>query len=623
MQELTFTDIRKAYRERYGKKLRTDNDWLKKKLDWLHVDYDGERCLIEAFDSQKECGKIVELLHACGEARGEKDILKRYQLLLGTIPEEYLKKFPDTIRYHQGYVTWLINRRKNKGGEMKCAFNSLKTMLSLMEKEIAEYSDSELADLIKKTASAGDAGFTTVMKRYAIWFLKYIRSGETEDIKFDVEMSLLRRESIRLDEDFYTPEEWGAFAENFFDADRHLERACSDWKYARYWLYALLHMSLAWRKSDILSIPALEGLPLPQRCALKDPASYSFSTSEAQGIIRHAKLAAEQYHAKKTGAKKHFNIPLAALLPTAAALAVCEQWRKREGCGALFGKGSISVGKMTGMFGLETDFTSLKANRTLLSMFNEAAGGMDGLSGMAGTLTSFMRSHKTSVSGLADITAVYLRSTYDERESASMGRQSIDRGLFGWLYDRLLGMSGIRQGSFKENTELIARMKKALPPQKAEGIAGALYELLKEREALLDELCSWHEDEIRGRTSLLLSGKLLSRVDDVCCLLSGECPYPTEDKCLLCRYSIPTVFSLALAGDELARLLTELGETDENDAVDRIRLTYQIGKLVTTLKEASARFGREYVGACVDLEGINAMIEAGTPKMIFYGGKRR
>ena len=323
--------------------------------------------------------------------------------------------------------------------------------------------------------------------------------------------------------------------------------------------------------------------------------------------------------------KKHFNIAQTALISTAVALIICERWRRAEReadknknrSNMLFGNFEPDTKRMTKMFGLGTDFLSMKANRTLLSMFNETAGDIDGLSGKAGSLTSYMRSHKTSKMGNSNITKVYLHSTYNEKESVSMGKQSIDRGFFGWLYDRLLDLADNKRGTFKENTELIVQIKETLPAWKAESISGALYGIVKEREMLLNEIYSWREDEIKEKTELLFSGKLMSRTDDVSCLVNGRCPYPTEDKCILCRYSIPTTFSLTMAGDELKRLLSELERTNEEDVIDRISLTYQIGKLVIILKEAIDRFGYEYIETYIDYKEINELIKKETPNMTF------
>ena len=611
MQKPTFTEIRHRYKEKNKKRLRASDAVLEKKLEEYRVYQGGQDCFGEGQDAQEECEKFVDFLIMQNNALHAEQGQQKYDLLVKTLPKDYQKRFPDTIRRHAGYTRYLINKRKNLKRHMANHFKALKTMLSLMDKEITEYSDEELAGLIR------DNSFTTAARQYAVWFLTYSYNQKPEQFKFSLEMSMLRRETVRGEEDFYSPEEWAAFADVFFDIDRHIEKAFADCFYARSWLYALLHMSLAWRKSDVMNFPALENLIDISGYTLDWFENNVFSIADAQQIINHVKLAAEQYHTQKTGAKKHFNIPQAALLPTAVAFIICEQWRRKKGQAVLFEKFYVDTRRMTEMFGLEADFLSMKANRTLLSMFNETAGGMDGLSGKAGSLTSYMRSHRTSKMGNANITKVYLRSTYNENESVGMGKQSIDRGFFGWLYDRLLDLSDNKQNTFKENTELIVQMKETLPARKVESISGALYGTIKEREMLLDEIYAWREDEIKEKMELLFSGKLMSRTEDVSCLMNGRCPYPTEDKCMLCRYSIPTTFSLTMAGDELKRLLSELERTTAEDVTDRISLTYQIGKLVMILKEAIDRFGYEYIETYIDYKEINELIKKETPNMIF------
>lgn len=611
MQKPTFTEIRRRYKEKYQKRLSATDAMLEKKLEEYRVYQGGQDCFGEGQDAEEECEKFVDFLMLQYNALHEKQVQEKYDLLVKTLPKDYQKRFPDTIRRHAGYTRYLINKRKNLKRNISNHFKALKTMLSLMDKEITEYSDEELAGLIR------DNSFTTAARQYAVWFLTYIYNQKPEQFMFSLEMSMLRRETVRGEEDFYTPEEWASFAAVFFDIDRHIEKAFADCFYARSWLYVLLHMSLAWRKSDVLNIPALENLIDISEYTLEWFEENAFSIADAQQVINHVKLAAEQYHTQKTGAKKHFNIPQAALLPTAVALIICEQWRRKKGQAVLFEKFYADTKKMTELFGLETGFLSMKANRTLLSMFNETAGGMAGLSGKAGTLTSYMRSHRTSKMGNANITKVYLRSTYNEDESVAMGKQSIDRGFFGWLYDRLLDLADNKRGTFKENTELIVQMKEALPARKVESISGALYGIIKEREMLLNEIYSWQEDEIKEKAEFLFAGKLMSRSEDVSCLVNGRCPYPTEDKCMLCRYSIPTTFSLTMAGDELKRLLTEFGRTNVEDVIDRINLTYQIGKLVMVLKEAIDRFGYEYIETYIDYKEINELIKKETPNMIF------
>lgn len=254
MQKPTFTEIRRRYKEKYQKRLSATDAMLEKKLEEYRVHQGGQDCFGEGQDAEEECEKFVDFLMLQYNALHEKQVQEKYDLLVKTLPKDYQKRFPDTIRRHAGYTRYLINKRKNLKRNISNHFKALKTMLSLMDKEITEYSDEELAGLIR------DNSFTTAARQYAVWFLTYIYNQKPEQFMFSLEMSMLRRETVRGEEDFYTPEEWASFAAVFFDIDRHIEKAFADCFYARSWLYVLLHMSLAWRKSDVLNIPALENL---------------------------------------------------------------------------------------------------------------------------------------------------------------------------------------------------------------------------------------------------------------------------------------------------------------------------------------------------------------------------
>lgn len=615
MEKLTIEEIRKEYKEAYDMNLSSANDTIAKRLTGYSFSQEEGCWFLETQNKEQDCKRIVETLHLFYLAYHEKDVVKKYHLLVQTFPEDWKVKFQETIAYHEKYVINLLANRKSKNTQMVHAFNALKTMISHMDKEISGYSDMELTKLIQEN------DFTSITKQHTVWFLGYIYSLESDKLNFNVEMVMLKREKLKSEKDFYSPEEWVGFINTFFDIDLHIERAYNDCSYARYWLYAVLHMSLAWRKSDVLNMPAMECLVDVWSYTLDWFDSNILTLAQAQKMINSIKLVAEQYCIQKTGARKHFNIPRIAVLPTAVAFLICEQWRRKKGDKGLFGKLRIEAEKMSAWFHLETDFSSIKANRTLLSFFNEKAGEINSLSGDAGFLTSYMRSHAVNPMGIADITTTYLRSTYDERETVEMGKQIVDRGAFGWLYHKLLDAAGNKKSSFKENTGMIAEMRKNLSIQKVEDISGLLYGIAAEKEALLKEIYAWDDAEIKEKAGLLLSGTLLSKSDDIYCLLNGRCPYHTESKCMLCRYSIPTTFSLMLVEDELKRLLMELKGTREEFRVDRIRLTYQIGKLIMILQEASMEFGYEYLESYIDYEEINELIKAQTSKMIFLEKK--
>ncbi len=611
MEELSFEELRKQYYKKEKKRLSLDNQSLMKRLKGFQtVERNGDYSIMTQ-DKEQECEEIIEILRLQKKALKEKNLWKKYDLLLKTLPKRQREAFPETIALHQTYIRIFVDGRQGQMARMTHSFAALSVMLSLMDKEIMEYSDMELVELMK------DKTFSSTQKQYAVWFLKYIYAQIPEKCRFDVEVTLLKKERIKEEDDFYSPEEWVSFINLFCDVDANIDHAYESHIFAKYWLYVVLHLSLAWRKADILDIPALDILGDVEMYTQEWFGSHAFTLADAQRIINCVKLAVEQYCVQKTGARKHFNIHQIALIPTAIAFIICEQWRRKSGDTILLGKFNVDNKRAARLFHLETPFSSLKANRTLLSFFNEKTSEINALSGQAAFLTSYIRSHKTNMMGNGDTTTVYLRSTYDERETLNIGKQIIDRGAFGEVYHRLLAAAGEEKPTFRENTSLIAEMRKNIPLQKAEGISGVLEAIAVERDALFEEIYSWREDEIKEKAGKLLNGELLSKTNDVYCLMNGRCPKPVENNCILCRYSIPTTFSLMLVGGELKRLLAELGRTAEEYRVDRIRLTYQIGRLILLVKEAVKEMGYEYIETYIDQEEINELIREQSPNMIF------
>ena len=611
MEEFSFKEIREQYYKKEKKWLSSDDQNLMKRLTGFQIAERNGDYYIMAQDKEQECEEIIKILWLQKIVLKEKDIWKKYDLLIQILPQRQREAFPKTIALHQKYIRIFVDGRKEQMTRMRHSFAALSVMLSLMDKEIMDYSDMELVALMR------DKTFSSTQKQYAVWFLKYIYEQMPERCRFNVEVSLLRKERIKEDSDFYSPKEWVSFINLFCDVDRNIDYAYENHIFAKYWLYVVLHLSLAWRKADILNIPALDILGNMEMYTQEWFDNHTFTLADAQRIINCVKLTVEQYCVRKTGARKHFNIHKIALIPTAIAFIICEQWRRKSGDIILFGRFNVLTQRITYFFHLETPFSSLKANRTLLSFFNEKTSEINALSGQAAFLTSYIRSHKTTVMGNGDTTTVYLRSTYDERETLSIGKQIIDRRAFGEVYHRLLVAAGEEKPTFRENTSLIAAMRKNIPLQKAEGISGVLEAIAVERDALFEEIYSWHENEIKEKAGKLLNGELLSKTNDVYCLMNGRCPNPVENNCILCRYSIPTTFSLMLVGGELKRLLTELGRTAEEYRMDRIRLTYQIGKLILLVKEAVKEMGYEYIETYINQEEINGLIREQSPNMIF------
>lgn len=77
MEKLFFYEIRKMYKEKYKKDIRTKNETICRRVDNYQFHKNNEHYYIYTSNKQKDCEEIVERLHIYNEALHEKnDLLK-------------------------------------------------------------------------------------------------------------------------------------------------------------------------------------------------------------------------------------------------------------------------------------------------------------------------------------------------------------------------------------------------------------------------------------------------------------------------------------------------------------------------------------------------------------------
>ena len=403
--------------------------------------------------------------------------------------------------------------------------------------------------------------------------------------KFINNMSFASTPSIKTEEDFYTLEEWSCFANIALDIDNVLPRALKNVTTARCWLYLVLHLCVAWRKGDILSLPAMDNLIGIEKYTLQWFKENKFTLADAGYVISNVKLYAEQYLILKTGVKKHFNIPLSFYIPVALAVIVAENWRRIQKNDKLLGRFQGDKSLLEKHLGDDMKhFSSLKANRTLLSLVDEKAEEI-GANNLA-RISSYMRAHKVDDHYFSDQTSVYLRSTYSDKELHEVTMMLYDRGMFGWMYDSFLkNVSEEKDIIQKQNTFTIAELRKKLPSDKLNEVAGILSNQRMTKENVINEILALPQDRIQSLFTELYSGEKVSRQGDVYCIKPDECNDRLQTDCVFCKYSIPTVHLLFSIKDELERIFSEIENNSISYRYDRIRSIDKMLKLFTVIIE--------------------------------------
>lgn len=446
---------------------------------------------------------------------------------------------------------------------------------------------------IRKIITSKDIPITYV--QYLGYYLTYLKENKQLDI--DITIKVKQGIKMKKDNDFYSLEAWSSFVNLAVDIDKHIQKSMNNITYAKCWLYLLLHLCLAWRKSDILSMPALNNLLDIEKYDLNWFEENVFDMKDANYIINNTKLAVEQFRIQKTNAYKHFNIPDSFKLPVSIAIIIVEQWRRRMKAESLFGKDSFSGAQiLTNYLGEPMNqFSSIKANRTLLSFVDNLAEEVEASEYVK--ISTYMRSHKTNYYNMSDTTSIYLHSMYSDTELNEVTIQLYDRGMFGWLYDSLLKAAEDEKVTKEEQTDLIVQMKQGIPADRLEQLSELLYQQSLTKERVINEIMKLSHDEIKNVIKKLADGSLTSKQDGVLCIRENNCKYPVRTDCMNCEYSIPTVYTLLSVCTELNNIFQKKIPSCQ---YDRIRTIDKMLKLYSVVKEAENTFGEEYVNSYID-----------------------
>ena len=540
---------------------------------------------------------LIEDYHNYYVVKEEKDPYERYKKEIENLDNRQ-ESLGRSLELFDEFAGQQMQKTKNQMQKVKTLVSLRKYLLNILDKEIYLYKNEEICSLIK-SAKIGQRENAEICL-----FLKFIAEEYEGDCVFDVRLSPKREAKVKSEQDFYTEEEWEGYVNFIFDIDQHIEKAFENPLYAKYWLYCMLQCSLAWRVEDILNMPALR-IQCIGKYTLEWFEQNEFTYVLAWEIINAAKRFIEQDRVNKTGAKRHFIILSSFSIATAIGFIICEKHRQDAEDTGLFGKFWLNYRIMVNQLGPEIKgFSNLKATRTILSFANETASHMDH-SGEAVSIASYMRSHIAGKSGFSDMTATYLKSSFDERELLSLPAKMGELGLFGWLYNEILAVIDEKHKPNKE--ELIGVMREDIAPARLEGYSGYLLREQKKRSEIVAEIMGYEEVSLKELCAELKRGKNQGKKEDIYCIKSS-CPYPTSQGCELCGYAVPSIHALHVIGQEASGLLNRLVSGQGTDR-DKERYSFQLFKLLTILKEAKEEFGEEFVSSFADYKVIGRRLK--------------
>lgn len=441
-------------------------------------------------------------------------------------------------------------------------------------------------------------------------FLKFLKS-KTE-CNFTSDFSALIVRSKKKESEIYTEEEWGLICENVTDINLHLIKSRETYRYAQAWLYILLHLSVAWRRSDFYRIisPNIDLLGITN-FEWFDNNQLTFE--QAQVVINDLKLKNKGLNASKNHIKLKVVVVLVQAMAT--ALIMCELHKRREGIveNTIFNQQVESYYLAKVLDKVNVNFASRKLNKSLLT-YSFITAVQTGKSVIAYELQSYSRSHTTSLDKLNEVTKVYLQTTNTDGHYTELAKHLFERGFFGWQLDMILNLLfGGEEYTLENKTIAIKELNDVIPPKLVDTFSTFVHTKYDEMYDFLNELMLLSKGQLIEKLRLISEEKSPSLIENSQCFRGIEsCPYKPIKNCLGCKYLLPTNYLLEIIKFRLNEVINVLECTEIFEETKRIKYTHMLFQLMSILTEFKRHFDvldKNYIKSFIDLDNLKAKIE--------------
>ena len=157
-----------------------------------------------------------------------------------------------------------------------------------------------------------------------------------------------------------------------------------------------------------------------------------------------------------------------------------------------------------------------------------------------------------------------------------------------------------------EETLLIKHIQNQLTPSQLEIMAQFMSLSESKRTTLALEVSKRSQEDLRRIVNQLYLGHMPSKDLEVQCYKYPNCPFPTQNNCKTCMYSIPYAAILgSIARDLSVRIESILNQTNYAN-IQRDRSI--IHNLMEKVGEAIQDFGIEFVGNYIDMGSLRKQL---------------
>jgi len=493
----------------------------------------------------------------------------KIDLMLGT----YTDKYPLTCGLYRDFIS------KRDVNENAAYWQLLDYMLSAINKEIIDYSESEMDAFAEKLGSEVTLNAAKLFAEFACAVIHQSKQL----------YSFVSREQPALVGEAYSIKDFAIMAYCVFNEDvwasqDMLSKAVRVKALADLWLFVALHLICALRSGDMERLPAPK-LPRDGRMVHQMILDGTFSKQDAIGLADEltVRLKLKPSTPSKTG--RFSDVPDLKLFvpeslkePLGIIIAIAASHLAEVQAGGRFVKPCDSLYNMRLLFGERfvraagnRRFSSRRGNKSYLQGIDAITSHNDFYGKPKGyILAALARSHKGGIGSLPEITDIYLKdANFTGYKPEFIIREMFERGVFSFVPAALLEMYNgniYKKLPVRTQTELIGKL--GLNALQIEHIAESVGRSFSTARQTVMSFLSGLADNANLRENTfgilqnIASGAAPSRQPEYLCLMTAAnraCPNAGRDSCLGCGYEIYTKSAMHVLMKEYIRLSTQKG----------------------------------------------------------------
>ena len=435
--------------------------------------------------------------------------------------------------------------------------------------------------------------------------------------------------------DRFSPEIVERYFHYLADLDRHFLKAINNHRYAQLWLISMLHLSLPRRMGDMIDLPKPD-IELANIYSFDDLFNRDITMSDMQIIIDNIKAKSYGEVASKNGWDFTFVRDLDLITQTGIAFTICELHRRENGEEVLnFSfKNSNPVGEDWKKFFDDEflkGFGNLKAVRSFLVDIYKYTSKVPDLRVLSYSIITKFRAHKTNGIDESEVTKEYLDITKVDgfQDKIIYNVQKI--GAFGFLYNLLINLAyDTSEISLEDQISYIENLKENLSKKSIENVSSFLSDTIENLNRIPKDIISFSE-----KANVLLENKFM---EDMKCyneykiseqialakevikhsreeirnkiegvfknLQNSKQPYSycfkgfqncknrssSPSVCIICKYSIPTVYTLSYLEKNLNNLFEKINTTPLDNKQMLFKYKILLLKYIGVISEAYNEF---------------------------------